>query len=404
MEILKSTLAQLISSNINRFLGIAIIALMYRIFEITEIGEYFFLISIFSIFVTIREFGSGKIIIKSYMNRDEEFLEIFRTRIFLSLILIVIFFLIAFNIDGAINSSNIYFISFALGLSALTLNFILEAKQKYYYLSIIQFLSQFILFLVFFFAYITNKNLLISYHQALPSIILFLGVSYYIYRNSLFRATDFLKINTNIFISSSYFFKHRVLIFTQLFLASIMFFDYIIAKTFLNSYDLGIFTGLLRLGAATFGILIVVNKVMYTYALDDKETFLKNKKHILKIVSFITNIGLLLLIYPYIKFVMNINEPSIYFTSSFLILIGSFLIPKFFDVINHIEINSEQFSLKYILYRLFLVLALIVATIVVLTEIVVIFKILDVVAFIFFIKWFLVTYALKGLINGYKAK
>ena len=53
-----------------------------------------------------------------------------------------------------------------------------------------------------------------------------------------------------------------------------MFIDYVIAKYLLNLYDLGIFTGILRLGIATFGILLVVNKVMYTYAIDDLNLFI----------------------------------------------------------------------------------------------------------------------------------
>ena len=402
MEIFKSTFAQLISSNINRILGIFIVALMYRIFDVKDIGEYFFLISIFSIFVTIREFGSGKVIIKLFMKEDQGYAEIFRTRAVLSIFLVIIFYLITKTLSIKIAEFDILLIILALCISTLTLNFVLEAKQKYYSLSLIQLLSQLVLFFIFLFAYLQNINIPISFHQFIPSLILFIGISSIIRNGKFIKVKNFLIIKNNFLISNEYFFKHRVLIFIQLVLASIMFIDYVIAKYLLNLYDLGIFTGILRLGIATFGILLVVNKVMYTYAIDDLNLFIKNKKNLLAIVSLITNIGLIFLIYPYLKYVMNLADPSLYFLPSFFILLGSFLIPKFFDYINYIEVNSDIFNLRELCISFLKIIFIMIFIIISVTKMVVSVNMITIVSIIYFIKWLLVIYFLREITNANK--
>ena len=65
--LIKPTIYQLGAATLNKVLGIIVTAFLYRLYTLEEIGEYFLLISLFSIFVALQQIGSDKPLIKYHI-------------------------------------------------------------------------------------------------------------------------------------------------------------------------------------------------------------------------------------------------------------------------------------------------------------------------------------------------
>ena len=62
--LVKSTLYQLGAGSIIKILGFLTTAILYRIYSLNEIGNYFVLISLLAIFISLQQIGSDKPLIK----------------------------------------------------------------------------------------------------------------------------------------------------------------------------------------------------------------------------------------------------------------------------------------------------------------------------------------------------
>ena len=153
--LIKPTIIQLGSASLNKILGLFITAYLYRLYTLEEIGEYFLLISFFSIFVAIQQIGSDKPLIKYHIkSKKKNEYQIIKTRIFISLMLTPILFYISNSLFDNITYFGATLLLFALISNSLTLDYLLIAKKKFLELSIIQFFTQFIVFVFFWFMFI----------------------------------------------------------------------------------------------------------------------------------------------------------------------------------------------------------------------------------------------------------
>ena len=68
--LIKSIIYQLSSAGISKLFGFFITAFLYRLYSLDEIGKFYLLLSIFSIFVAIQQIGSEKPLI-NYKMEDQ---------------------------------------------------------------------------------------------------------------------------------------------------------------------------------------------------------------------------------------------------------------------------------------------------------------------------------------------
>ena len=170
--LIKPTIIQLGSASLNKILGLFITAYLYRLYTLEEIGEYFLLISLFSIFVAIQQIGSDKPLIKYHIksHKKNEY-QILKTRVFISLILAPILFYISNNLFDSITYFGAILLLFALVFNSLALDYLLIARKKFLGLSIIQFFVQFIVFIFFGLCLYFNLKPDIIFLQFLSSVI-----------------------------------------------------------------------------------------------------------------------------------------------------------------------------------------------------------------------------------------
>ena len=91
--LIRSSVYELSAASINKLLGFFITAFLYRLYTLDEIGKYFLLINILSIFITLVQIGSEKPLINYNIKKKKvnEY-KIVKTRILISLILSPFFF------------------------------------------------------------------------------------------------------------------------------------------------------------------------------------------------------------------------------------------------------------------------------------------------------------------------
>ena len=179
--LIKSTLYQLGAGSIIKILGFLTTAILYRIYSLNEIGNYFVLISLLAIFLSLQQIGADKPLIKyNIRNKKENEHEILKTKFVLSLIFFPIFYFIASYKFDIFANLTIAFIGITLILNVISLDYILVAKKKFLSLSSIQLVSQFLLFAFFLLALIFSSKPLIIFHQIIPTFLLSFFVLIYV--------------------------------------------------------------------------------------------------------------------------------------------------------------------------------------------------------------------------------
>ena len=340
----KSTLYQLAAGSIIKILGFLTTAILYRIYSLNEIGNYFVLISLLAVFISLQQIGSDKPLIKyNIRNKKENEHEILKTKFVLSLIFFPIFYFIASYKFDIFTNLTIAFIGITLILNVISLDYILVAKKKFLSLSLIQLVSQFLLFAFFLLALIFSSKPLIIFHQIIPTFLLSFFILIYVLRKKNINLISIL--NSNL-ISLSYFTKNKILIFCNIFLPLITTLDYFLASKILEGDDLGLMSGLYRYSLLSYGFLLIINKILFSYALNTKNSknFKSSRNFLLSLYKVISFFGLLILIYPYLKFVMNLKDISMLIYPSLIIVFSFLLMPKFFTEINKIESSEKKIS------------------------------------------------------------
>ena len=342
--LIKSTLYQLGAGSIIKILGFLTTAILYRIYSLNEIGNYFVLISLLAIFLSLQQIGADKPLIKyNIRNKKENEHEILKTKFVLSLIFFPIFYFIASYKFDIFANLTIAFIGITLILNVISLDYILVAKKKFLSLSSIQLVSQFLLFAFFLLALIFSSKPLIIFHQIIPTFLLSFFVLIYVLTKKNINLISIL--NSNL-ISLSYFTKNKILIFCNIFLPLITTLDYFLASKILEGDDLGLMSGLYRYSLLSYGFLLIINKILFSYALNTKNSknFKSSRNFLLSLYKVISFSGLLILIYPYLKFVMNLKDISMLIFPSLIIVFSFLLMPKFFTEINKIESSEKKIS------------------------------------------------------------
>ena len=342
--LVKSTLYQLGAGSIIKILGFLTTAILYRIYSLNEIGNYFVLISLLAIFISLQQIGSDKPLIKyNIKNKKKNEHEILKTKFVLSLIFFPIFYFIASYKFDIFTNLTIAFIGITLILNVISLDYILVAKKKFLSLSLIQLVSQFLLFAFFLLALIFSSKPLIIFHQIISTFLLSFFVLIYVLTKKNINLISIL--NSNL-ISLSYFKKNKILIFCNFFLPLIITLDYFLASKILEGDDLGLMSGLYRYSLLSYGFLLIINKILFSYALNTKNSknFKSSRNFLLSLYKVISFFGLLILIYPYLKFVMNLKDISMLIYPSLIIVFSFLLMPKFFTEINKIESSEKKIS------------------------------------------------------------
>ena len=342
--LVKSTLYQLGAGSIIKILGFLTTAILYRIYSLNEIGNYFVLISLLAIFISLQQIGSDKPLIKyNIKNKKKNEHEILKTKFVLSLIFFPIFYFIASYKFDIFTNLTIAFIGITLILNVISLDYILVAKKKFLSLSLIQLVSQFLLFAFFLLALIFSSKPLIIFHQIISTFLLSFFVLIYVLTKKNINLISIL--NSNL-ISLSYFTKNKILIFCNIFLPLITTLDYFLASKILEGDDLGLMSGLYRYSLLSYGFLLIINKILFSYALNTKNSknFKSSRNFLLLLYKVISFFGLLILIYPYLKFVMNLKDISMLIYPSLIIVFSFLLMPKFFTEINKIESSEKKIS------------------------------------------------------------
>ena len=342
--LIKSTLYQLGAGTIIKILGFLTTAILYRIYSLNEIGNYFVLISLLAIFISLQQIGADKPLIKyNIRNKKENEHEILKTKFVLSLIFFPIFYFIASYKFDIFTNLTIAFIGITLILNVISLDYILVAKKKFLSLSSIQLVSQFLLFAFFLLALIFSSKPLIIFHQIIPTFLLSFFVLIYVLTKKNINLISIL--NSNL-ISLSYFTKNKILIFCNIFLPLVTTLDYFLASKILEGDDLGLMSGLYRYSLLSYGFLLIINKILFSYALNTKNSknFKSSRNFLLSLYKVISFFGLLILIYPYLKFVMNLKDISMLIYPSLIIVFSFLLMPKFFTEINKIESSEKKIS------------------------------------------------------------
>jgi O-antigen/teichoic acid export membrane protein len=347
--LIRSSVYELSAASINKLLGFFITAFLYRLYTLDEIGKYFLLINILSIFITLVQIGSEKPLINYNIKKKKvDEYKIVKTRILISLILSPFFFLISFNFF----ETNTLFVSLVMSIVLIITSFnfayILIAKKKFFYHSLSTTLVQCIVFLFFGLALYFNLKPNIVFHQFIPTF--FLHLLCFILALKIIKI-DFKKIFFSKLVSVDYFKDNQIIILNCVFIALITSVDLFLAKKILNDSQLGIMAGLYRYSLISFGFLVIINKILYSYAINtsNSKKFKSSSKLLIRIYTFISVLGLAILLYPYLKYIMNLNEISLIVIPGMIITLTSILMPSFFLELNKIETCNHRLSSRPLL-------------------------------------------------------
>ena len=355
--LIKSTSYLVFFNGIIRILGFLTTALLFRIYSIEEIGEYFLLISILSIFSAIVFMGADKPLIKNnlkkYYKKENQIL---KSRIMISLICFPIFIFITFELINYLSIFSLILLSFTLFLNSFGFDYLLLSKKKILELSIIQLISQIGIFTFFLFCFFYNSKPSIILHQLLSTTLLTLIIIFYIKKTFNFKFIPIFKSKT---ISMNYFKTNSIIIISILFVTFISSIDFIIAKKIFNNYEFGIMASLIKYSLLSYGFLIIINKTLFSYSISSNHSneFIESSKKVSLIYNMVSSIILLILIYPYLRIIMNLDDVNFIILPAILITLCSVLMPNFFLKINYIESNDRKFScLSYLIYTVLFII------------------------------------------------
>lgn len=347
----KPVIFQLSANIINKVLGFFIVAALFRIYKLEQIGEYFLILSYLGIFYSLQNFGASKALIDFNINNDgKNEAKVLKTRLVLSFLFFPFFFYLCFVTIDVLHYSIVIIIGLTLFTNSLSLDHILISKKNFFLLSIYQLSSQLFLFFFFAICYFNDIEPLIAFHQIIPSLIIFILIWITIIYNNFIQI---LKIVKSTLIKFDFFVKNKVLIFSEILLPLIIAFDYFLANQLLNGKELGIISGLLRYSFLTYGFLTIINKILFSYSSKNNNfnLFIISRDKLFFYYKFLGSIILITFLYPYLKYVMNLDEPLNFSLPAFLICLGSLLMPYFFLELNKIESNfKEIFFTSFVLF------------------------------------------------------
>ena len=345
--LIKPTIIQLGSASLNKILGLFITAYLYRLYTLEEIGEYFLLISLFSIFVAIQQIGSDKPLIKYHIksHKKNEY-QILKTRVFISLILAPILFYISNNLFDSITYFGAILLLFALVFNSLALDYLLIARKKFLGLSIIQFFVQFIVFIFFGLCLYFNLKPDIIFLQFLSSVIvailIFILVKKIITIN--LKKIFFAKI-----VSLGYFKENKIIIAGILFVSVITVLDFLLAENILKDFELGIISGLYRYSMLSFSFLMIISKILFSFSIstsNSKKFDLMSKQLMFKF-NIVSVLILLLFLFPYLKYIMDLDQVDFILLPAVIITLSTIFMPGFFLELNKIQSTEKKKSFNF---------------------------------------------------------
>ncbi|HIG44816.1 MAG: hypothetical protein ABGY96_11115 [bacterium] len=356
-----SAYLQLAVSNINRVQGLAITALVYRLYDLATIGHYFFVLSIYGVLISAQQFGSSRTVVKYHIENDSTgTTRILKTRLLLSIAAMTIFMIATFSDKNPLSLAEMLLLALCLPMSALIFDFALMSAHRFKALGIIHAVAQLSLLIILTLAYVNSifgSTLTgtfigseegaptIVLHQLIPTIVLFFAIGIYVQRTDPGRLDPLNTLKAlahSQAVNLQYFVDNRLLIFTALFLAAVSFVDYLVGYIYLDAEGLGIWAGLLRLASFAYGLMVALNTVFFAYGQKEKGSTSKTKKRILRTVNLATIVFLLVIAYPYLRWVMNLNDPMSFGPAVVLIIMGVAVMPVFFLALSTIEENNQQ--------------------------------------------------------------
>ncbi|MBD1148822.1 hypothetical protein IDH11_03275 [Pelagibacterales bacterium SAG-MED30] len=347
--LIKATAYQLGGASISKLLGFFITAFLYRLYTLDEIGKYYLLVNVLGIFIALQQIGSEKPLINYNIkkNKKEEY-AIIKTKFLVSLVLSPIFFLICFNLFESANLFVASSMSLIFIINSMNFDYILIAKNKFLQHSLITTFVQFIVFLFFGLSLYFDLKPNIIFHQIIPTSML--QVIFFIVILSIIKI-NFKKLFFSKIVSIDYFRNNQIIILNYIFIALITGVDLFLAKNILNENQLGIIAGLYQYNLISFGFLIIVSKILYSYAINtsNSKRFKSSSKFLIRLYTFISVLGLVILLYPYLKYIMNLEEINFIIIPGIIITFTSILMPTFFLEINKVETCDRKLSFKPLL-------------------------------------------------------
>jgi O-antigen/teichoic acid export membrane protein len=382
-------------SIVNRVLGVVTLTLVYRAFDLGTIGEYFYLAGIFTFFLTLAQFGSTKVLVKEYIEgKVYQASNILFTRFYASSTLVIGYTAIAIYSTEVLSEIEILLLACCLVASTLTFDFVLMGNRRFLHLGVYQILGQLLVIAFLSVSIWTNAKISITAHQVVPTFFMFVII--YFAAQGLDPQTrhmgNFLRHGSP--VNFSYFANNVILLTTAVLLGAISSIDYAVGKFFLNSAEMGVYAGLLRLAAVTYSFMLVLNTIFFAYSISSKESTRRSRKIVTTVACITTFITYSVMSFPYMTIVMDIEDPSYLLPTASLMLVGATLMPLFFLYLSTLETTSSTEQVKRV-WRELLLAALIYVSIILLFSI---FPIKDyqfeTVACIFLLKWILLTVAL----------
>jgi O-antigen/teichoic acid export membrane protein len=354
--LIKSTSYQIFFSGLIRIVGFFITALLFRIYSIEEIGEYFLLISILSVFSSAVYMGADKPLIRNNLtNQSNMEYKILKTRILLSILCFPLFIIFSFTFINKLPVLSLGLLSLTLLFNSFGFDYLLTAKKKILELSILQFISQMFIFVLFFYCFLNELKPNIAVHQLLITSLITLLILIYVKIKIDFKLKPIFKSKI---ISLNYFKRNNIIIISIFFISFISSIDFIMAKYIFNDYELGIISGVLRFSLLSFGFLTIINKTLFSYSISSNfsNEYKQSSKKVSLLYNIISFLILLILIYPYLKFVMNLDNVDFIILPALIITLSSILMPNFFLQLNYIESNDKNFSgFLYFIYSTFFI-------------------------------------------------
>ena len=345
--LIKPTIVQLGSASLNKILGLFITAYFYRIYTLEEIGEYFLLISLFSIFVAIQQIGSDKPLIKyNLKSQKKNEYQIIKTRILISLILTPILFYISNNLFDSITYFGTTLLLFALIFNSLTLEYLLIAKKKFLGLSIIQFFTQFIVFVFFGLCLYFNLKPDIIFYQFLPSVLLTILIFTQVKK---IITINLKKIFFSKIVSLNYFKENKIIITGILFVSAIMVLDFLLAENILEDFELGLISGLYRYSMLSYGFLMIISKILFSFSINtsNSKKFDFMSKQLMFKFNIVSVLILLLFLFPYLKYIMDLDQVNFILQPAVIITLSTLFMPGFFLELNKIQSTDKKKSFNF---------------------------------------------------------
>ena len=347
--LIKATAYQLGGASISKLLGFFITAFLYRLYTLDEIGKYYLLVNVLGIFIALQQIGSEKPLINyNIKKKKKKEYELIKTKFLISLLLSPIFFLICFNLfkSAALFVASTMTLIFII--SSMNFDYILIAKNKFLKHSLITTFVQFIVFLFFGLSIYFDLKPNIVFHQIIPTFML--QVIFFIVIMSIIKI-NFKKLFFSKIVSVDYFRNNQIIILNYVFIALITGVDLFLAKNILKDSQLGVIAGLYQYNLISFSFLIIISKILYSYAINtsNSKKFKSSSKLLIRVYTFISVLGLAILLYPYLKYIMNLEKINFIIIPGIIITFTSILMPTFFLELNRVETCNRKLSSKPLL-------------------------------------------------------